>query len=139
VRKKTGKEKLYQQRYYNKNKEKIHAKHRQWWKEWYAINKQEVVAKIRNKRWALKQEVLTHYGNGKCICIKCGFNDIRALTIDHINGEGHIERKQLGKGLDRGGVPFYRWLKRNGYPQGYQTLCMNCQVIKEIKKPVDLL
>jgi len=71
-----------------------------------------------------KIEVLTHYGNGKCACIKCGFWDARALSIDHINGGGSKHIKSLGK-------PFYDWLVENNYPDGYQTLCMNCQWIKK--------
>ncbi len=73
----------------------------------------------------LKVEVLAHYSNGKSVCVKCGFGDVRALTIDHINGGGHKHRKLLGLS----GNMFYRWLKRNGYPLGYRTLCMNCQFI----------
>ena len=80
-----------------------------------------------NKQLAeLKIEVLTYYGNDKLACIKCGMDDIRALTIDHINGGGYKHRKILRLS----GNMFYRWLKRNKYPLGYQTLCMNCQFIK---------
>lgn len=80
-----------------------------------------------NKQLAeLKIEVLTHYGYGILACVKCGFSDIRALTIDHINGGGWRHRRKLGLS----GNMFYRWLKRTKYPTGYQTLCMNCQFIK---------
>jgi len=36
-----------------------------------------------------------------------------------INGGGAKHRKSLGL---PGGNMFYRWLKRHGYPEGYQTL-----------------
>ena len=78
----------------------------------------------------LKIEVLTHYGNGKLSCVRCGFEDIRALTIDHIKGGGWKHRRSLGLS----GNMFYRWLQRNSYPKGYQTLCMNCQLIKLLKE-----
>ena len=26
---------------------------------------------------------------------------------------------------------FYLWLKRNNFPEGFQTLCMNCQWLKK--------
>lgn len=74
---------------------------------------------VHNKR---KVRVLTRYGNGKLACVKCGFDDIRALSIDHIN-------KDEGKRV-RASCGFYRWLENNNYPKGYQTLCMNCQFIK---------
>ena len=78
-------------------------------------------------RTKLKIQVLEHYGNGKLACVKCGFLDIRALTIDHINGGGNAERKRL----NRTGLRIYVWLKNQGFPSGYQTLCMNCQMIKK--------
>ncbi len=83
----------------------------------------EVVLQVREKR---KRIVLTHYGNGKCACVNCGFDDLRALSIDHIDGHGaeHRRRNNIK------GVEFYKWLIKNNYPEGYQTLCMNCQWIK---------
>lgn len=80
----------------------------------------------RVEREAIKAEVLTHYGGGTLACVRCGFSDIRALSIDHISGNGTEEKKRLG----RAGTEFYRWLRQNLYPKGYQTLCMNCQFIK---------
>ena len=59
-------------------------------------------------------------------CVKCGFSDIRSLSIDHINGRGNRQRQ----GKLRTSASFYAWLKAQGYPVGYQTLCMNCQFIK---------
>jgi hypothetical protein len=79
---------------------------------------------LRHRR---KIRVLTHYGSGKLACVKCGFGDIKALSIDHINGGGEQDRYRLDR---RGGHPFYKWLIDNGYPEGLQTLCMNCQFIK---------
>jgi len=32
--------------------------------------------------------------------------------------------------MTKRGSRFYYWLRRQGYPEGYQTLCMNCQWIK---------
>uniref|UniRef100_A0A6M3LDR7 Uncharacterized protein n=1 Tax=viral metagenome TaxID=1070528 RepID=A0A6M3LDR7_9ZZZZ len=80
----------------------------------------------RDKSRALKLEVLTHYGKGECVCVKCGFNNIRALSIDHIEGGGNRHRKSKL----RPASSFYTWLKAENYPTGYQTLCMNCQFIK---------
>ena len=42
------------------------------------------------RRWRLKvkREVLTHYGNDKLACVKCGEENIACLSIDHINGGG---------------------------------------------------
>ena len=78
----------------------------------------------RRKKW--KEDVLTHYGNGVLACVRCGFTDIRALTIDHIHNDGYEHRKTIGLS----GRGFYYWLKRENFPDGFQTLCMNCQFIK---------
>ena len=60
------------------------------------------------------------------------FTILDALTIDHINNDGAKDRSQLHGGK-RGGVRFYEILKKNGYPAGYQVLCANCNLIKEMK------
>ncbi|MDE2095668.1 MAG: hypothetical protein KGL39_00295 [Patescibacteria group bacterium] len=60
-------------------------------------------------------------------CCRCGFDDIRALCIDHINGQGGKERKGR-KNL----YAYYRAiLTRNG--EGCQILCANCNAIKRIE------
>lgn len=70
-----------------------------------------------------KERTFLHYCNGEIKCQKCGFSDVRALTIDHINGDG-AEHRQTVKGS------LYCWLHKRGYPLGFQVLCMNCQFIK---------
>jgi hypothetical protein len=49
------------------------------------------------------------------------------LTIDHINGGGRQHRLQAGVKGD-----FYTWLKRNGFPPGFQVLCWNCNHAKHV-------
>ena len=85
-------------------------------------------AKIKCRQ-KLRVEVLTHYGGGKLACVQCGETRMDALTIDHIQGNGRAERIKLGKH----GTAFYFWLRNQGYPEGYQTLCMNCQFVKRAK------
>ncbi len=82
--------------------------------------------KLRKRR--IRLEVLTHYGNSKLACVYCGFNNSDALTIDHINNDGAKQRCQTGWGSGSG---TYYWLKKNNFPLGFQTLCANCQMIKE--------
>lgn len=92
-------------------------------------NRELLRAKGKEYRLELKQKVLDRYGNS---CAGCGFNDIRALQIDHINNNGAEERKALG-GKNISGWRFYLYLVSNGLPDGYQTLCANCNMIKELK------
>ena len=79
-------------------------------------------------RTAVKIEVLVHYGNGRCSCVMCGESRLACLSIDHINGNGSKERKAL----KRYGYSFYLFLRRENYPKGLQTLCMNCQFCKVV-------
>lgn len=63
---------------------------------------------------------------GGC-CQKCGFNDIRALQIDHINGGGSKERKTI-----RFSGSFHVNVMRSflNKENKYQLLCANCNWIK---------
>lgn len=94
-------------------------------RRWHIANKE----RLRDYRISVKTEVLIHYGNGKLACVKCGYDkDIRALSIDHIYGGGCQHRKIMKISA---GIQFYCMLKDTYFPEGYQTLCMNCQQIKK--------
>ena len=82
-------------------------------------------ANTRTRRKA-KQDVLVAYGRS-CAC--CGETEPVFLTIDHIDGNGAEHRRQIN---NRGGSSFYYWLRQNGYPEGYQVLCWNCNSAKHI-------
>ena len=73
----------------------------------------------------LKDTVLRAYG-GVCKC--CGEDQLEFLSIDHINNDGALHRKESNCG---GGSSFYLWLKRHGYPTyNFQVLCFNCNYAK---------
>lgn len=82
--------------------------------------------KILEKRRKLKEEVLTRYGGRKLACVICQEVRMDCLSIDHVEGRGKEHRSRVGAHM-------YQWLKSNNYPEGYQTLCMNCQWIKRIE------
>lgn len=94
----------------------------------YANRKRE--AQI-NRRKLEKEKVFARYGEG---CAICGFNDMRALTIDHIDQKGAKHTQPNGKRYT--GPWLYRWLIGNKFPKGFRTLCANCQMIvfKEASK-----
>jgi hypothetical protein len=58
-------------------------------------------------------------------CVCCGESVVQFLSLDHINGGGNKHRKEVGTGIG-----FYRWLKRNNFPEGFQTMCHNCNQAK---------
>jgi len=77
----------------------------------------------------IKKQVLSHYSSGMPVCAYCGITDIDILTIDHIEGGGSKHRQVVSCG--RGGLAFYKWLRRNGFPNGYQLLCYNCNIKRQ--------
>lgn len=75
-------------------------------------------------RQKLKLEALSAYSLGKSICSLCDEDDINVLTLDHMDGGGREELKQLNI---KGGSSYYRWLRVNNYPNKdrLRVLCMN--------------
>lgn len=72
----------------------------------------------------VKLEVFRHYSKGDPKCACCGETNVLFLTMDHVDGDGSYHRKTLK--LASGSSTYY-WLRRNGYPDGFQVLCWNCQ------------
>ena len=98
----------------------------------YHQNKSKVYARNYKCHCKLREEVLTYYGKGQLACVECGESRLACLTLDHIEGGGAAERRRLPQ-YQRAGVAFYRYLKKHNLPEGYQTLCMNCQWVKRAK------
>lgn len=92
-------------------------------------HKQQLQEYSQRRSREVKLEVLRHYSKngGEPTCAKCGFSDVRALSIDHILGGGNQHRLEENVAA---GTHFYQWLRKQDYPKGYQVLCMNCQFIK---------
>ena len=93
--------------------------------------KQRISANSSNLR--LKIRVLTHYGKrGTLMCCwrSCGISDVDCLSLDHVANDGAPHRKTTGGG----GVAAFRWAERAGFPSGFQTLCFNHQMKKELSR-----
>lgn len=118
------KKRAWSRKYAQKYPERIKASQR----KYHQSEKGRMKTRQSQRAWVRKTkvEVLTHYGKGKCACVQCGENRLPALTIDHINGGGYAQRLETG----RKGTYFHQWLRKQGYPEGYQTLCMSCQFVK---------
>jgi hypothetical protein len=94
-------------------------------KRWDEAHRQEAKEYQKAHRYDRKILVISQYG-GKCAC--CGLDQIDALTIDHINGGGNKHRKEVG-----GTNGLYKWLVQNNFPEGFQVLCSNCNLVKSIR------
>ncbi|MBA3240596.1 MAG: hypothetical protein H0T60_05145 [Acidobacteria bacterium] len=134
--------------WYEKNRERIKEKKRAWeeanaehvqeyarsYKEanrernnanslarYYADQERAKAAQRRHKR-NLRNRVIEAYGS---VCACCRESRLEFLAIDHINGGGNQHRKVL---KISSGSDFYRYLIKQGFPQGYQVLCHNCNM-----------
>jgi len=100
--------------------------HREKVAKWRRNHKEECLEINRRSQRKRRFEVLSHYSVGEPRCARCGFTDLRALCIDHINGDGAQHRRET----PNASKDIYSWLKKNNYPEGFQVLCMNCNWIK---------
>ncbi|MFA5130684.1 MAG: hypothetical protein WC477_07300 [Patescibacteria group bacterium] len=112
--------------YYEKNKEKILRDTKAYQKahplesaKWNRNNQ-------RRRRLERKKRIVKIFGNK---CQKCGFEDWRALQVDHINGGGLKEVKSF-KHRDN----YYASLEKEVLSGKYQLLCANCNWIKRYEE-----
>jgi hypothetical protein len=93
-------------------------------KEWHKKNPQSAErhkAIVRQRNRQQKEQVFDHYGR-KCAC--CDEGEFEFLQIDHVGGGGKKHKREIGKRT------IYTWLIRNNFPDGFQTLCANCNHAK---------
>lgn len=83
--------------------------------------------RIRADKKEFRKEILSHYG-GICAC--CGEAEMDFLAVDHINNDGHNHRDSKGRRITA--YHLCRYLEQNGYPSGYQILCVNCNWSKRL-------
>lgn len=107
-------------KYYLENKEKILEWQKVYQKKYYSNNPKKHQARNKLIRDNIKYKVFSYYGLS---CAWCGQTNQILLTIDHIKNDGSKHRKEIGSTI-------YRWLIRNNMPEGFQTLCYNCNSAK---------
>ena len=108
-------------RWYEKNKEHIRNRKKLVMRSLRAKEPEKYREQSRRSTKKLKDAVFDIYGRE---CKRCGFGDVRALTLDHVLNNGAEERIEHG---ERG---VYRRALSAQHAGEYQTLCMNCQFIK---------
>lgn len=65
-------------------------------------------------------------------CVRCGFEDIRALQVDHVNGVPAGLRR-VPQNPHRGGYKLYLAILAGKYAlEDFQLLCANCNWIKRV-------
>jgi hypothetical protein len=88
------------------------------WKKRLSVTPRSMSRKACYMR-SVRDSVLQRYGGA---CAACGLTDRDCLSIDHIMGGGPAHRRQINR--------VELWLIRNDFPEGFQVLCMNCNISK---------
>lgn len=97
--------------------------------EWRAQN----ATHHRTKYQELKEQVYILLGNK---CAVCGFDDVRALQIDHVAGNGNTDRRsKTGAKRSTGyGYTFFKKILADPDAKNkYQILCANHNWIKRVE------
>ena len=111
----------YQKKYYSENSELIKLKNSEYNKKNYQKHLKEK-QDYQKKHWN-NIKIRTMTAIGELLCSKCGYDDIRALHIDHLNGNGTQHRKSFTSNKK-----FMAYVEMN--PKEFQILCANCNYIK---------
>ena len=90
-------------------------------REWDTLKESTRAARYTERRKNARADVIKKFG-GKCV--RCGFDDPRALQLDHVNGGGNRDRRIKEMGTSR------RHEDAIANPTKYQLLCANCNWIK---------
>jgi hypothetical protein len=109
--------------YYYSHKDEIYAKRKEYYKNRYLNKKYEIQKKSRIFHKERRDRIIKYLG-GKCV--RCGFNDNRALQVDHINGGGLKERRDTPHFCN---AKFENMIYSDTHK--YQLLCANCNNIKK--------
>lgn len=95
-------------------------------------NRAAIRAQASAVRERLRLAALAAYGD-RCNCSGCHVHHVELLTIDHLDGSAHHRQNR------RSTRDFYRWLEKNGYPNGFQVLCGSCNLAKADRNACPLL
>lgn len=106
--------------WYHANKDKAKV----WMKRYASSDKAKARNRVRNKQdnVRLRTAAIAYYSGGTNACSCCGETTYEFLAIDHVRGGGNAHKKAI----KRAGTNYYRWLAKNGYPDGLRVLCHNC-------------
>lgn len=129
--------------YYLKNRTTIDVKRKEYrlkhpdrckkrLRESYYKHKDSRLAKAKRFRDKRKYAVLLKYSASDtpaCCWDGCDINDLDMLTIDHTNNDGAAHRKAM---VDSSKL--YYWIVKNNYPSGFQVLCANHNLKKELER-----
>jgi len=118
------------------NREHVNRMHREWasknneykkeyHRKWYGKDIEKSRASKRATHLRRRNEIIDLLG-GKCK--KCGFDDKRALQVDHVFSDGATERREKQMSVSR--MKRQILISMENMDGRYQLLCANCNWIK---------
>jgi hypothetical protein len=105
-----------EQRYRERNRERLRVENRE---------------RERERRERARLAVIAALGG---VCCDCGFSDVRALEVDHVNDDGTLDRARFASGTGINIVLYLQQVVSEARSGRYQLLCRNCNWIKEIER-----
>lgn len=94
-------------------------------RQWRVLNIETVRVRERANYQRLRMAVLSHYSGGAMRCACCAESELAFLTIDHI-----VPIRRQNRDSRHGGTALYSRLRSQGFPDGFQVLCYNCNCAK---------
>lgn len=101
----------------------------------------QMLVRMRNRDWHIKNKlaksakherdkeaVINVLTNGEGTCRWCGQGDLDVLCLDHVNDNGAAHRRTIKT------TNSYQWIIKHGYPEGFQVLCFNCNMKKDMQR-----
>lgn len=82
----------------------------------------------------VRYEAFAAYGGAVCVC--CEETRLERLSVDHVFGDGHVDRRDARTVKGGGKGVSYSQLRARGFPDRdrYQVLCHNCNMEKGVKE-----
>lgn len=135
---------LYMRDWTRNQNEEWKKKRNKYTRDWRKKNREKARICAKKSYNKIRLEILTYYSSKKYpVCKCCGERGIDFLCIDHTKGNGAAHRREIGMaqgvGIQKhkvniGGNGLGYWLKKNGFPRGFQVLCYNCNMGKKANK-----
>jgi len=130
---------VYAKEYNRKNKKKQSEQMKVWYKKYWKreyqkrksyhqANRKRENEQNRKYRTGLKNRLFQLLGGW--FCVKCGFNDKRALQIAHKNNDGNEDRKRLPTVST---LAIYYLKHPEEAIKKLEILCANCNFIQEME------
>lgn len=113
-----------QARYKERHPDRVRTANRSWKQRNRDRLQRDGRRRERQRRERARLAVITAFGSK---CAECGFSDIRALHIDHVNGGGLRE----WRAFNMDAVKYQRHVALLATSGKYQLLCANHNQIKE--------